>query len=147
MKRRRDEPTPAAIARVERILRDDIVWAMREGPGWNPDRGAMRNGEWKDDPRNCGVCAIGAFCVRRQPPMVSFDQVISWEDVAAAAKQLKVSQSWLGVVYQAVAYTAHYFAEESAMYLGRRLADFAESEARDIAGQLDQLEAEARGLV
>lgn len=99
------EPSPAKLRKVERILRDDIFWTIKYGPGWDPLCGAAKNGVWRSaGGTDCGVCAIGAVCVRRQPMLVS--EAISGmmtDDVESAARLLGVDPWWADLLYRAVA--------------------------------------------
>lgn len=93
------------LVQIERILKADIGWAITKGTGWDPGRGAAwtgigfaphqgyggRNDDNTTKLIPCGVCAIGAFCVKRQPE--------GNDDVEAAAMALGKSREWINALY------------------------------------------------
>lgn len=115
------------IERVEKALQDDIRWAIVNGVGWDPMAGADGTAAGfvaydKDGGGKCGVCAIGAHCVRRQPP--------GDDDEEAAAASLGVPLSLIADVYYSVAVKRHERANErpsAGQSLGYRLRDFADA--------------------
>lgn len=102
------------LKQIERILKSDIKWAIEKGPGWDSNRGAcLEGGVFKRRIRNewqltqfvekpCGVCAIGAFCVRRQPK-IEAGPVELKDDVQAASRVFGKPYAWVNDLYQAVA--------------------------------------------
>jgi hypothetical protein len=91
-------PTDRQIARFEEAIKDDILWAVKYGPGFDPDQGVSRNGTWHPTEyggvtNGCGVCAIGAHCLRWQPVGKGSD------DITAVAKSFGLPESWVGEVY------------------------------------------------
>lgn len=101
------------LEQIERILKSDIKWAITKGPGFDGAHGAdVRDGKFvpqvlrvSDETthivtnQTCGVCAIGAFCVRRNPN----PEKVQNDDVKAAAKFFGRPSVWVDTLYLAVA--------------------------------------------
>ena len=99
------------IQRVERILRADIRWLLttkdarvKNQPRWNP-----QNGAWLD-PRSrqfvpedeCGACAIGAHVIRGTQKKLRGALPGANDEVAFAARSLKLRSSQVYDIYWAV---------------------------------------------
>lgn len=95
------------LARVEAMLMEDIGRAVASGPGWDPYHGAeYSRGKWRDAEspfgrKPCGVCAIGAVCLVRQPELV-FGGLYN-DASESAARALGVDAEWCSALYWAVA--------------------------------------------
>jgi hypothetical protein len=138
---------------VEQILKDDVLWSVKYGPGFNTDVGAKKNGKWhSSDTSTCGVCAVAAHCIREQPPLPS-SRGEKAEEVFAAAKSLKVPYDWLLSIYAGITGNPWRFGfntEEinkhpDAVKIAGRLSQYGKSlskkaeELRHQAGMEDQL--------
>lgn len=145
---------------AEKILRDDILWTVKYGPGFDPCSGAHREKKkWISggiySASNCGTCAIGAVCLRRQPKLTGGKFV---PEARAAAKILGLTAKEVQQIYYAVAgdiseerpnsYERVYF-PEWVIEMAGRLVEYGESldmeELRHEAGQEDQKFAEKMG--
>lgn len=129
--------TSQKLNRIEKLLKDDIRWAIRHknlkwDPGasagfldgiWTPTAGSALN----TTPKVCGVCAVAAHVVRHQPKF-QYDYRQS-DDVVTAAKSLGVDENWLGQLYYAVMDAPEYQDEtaDDASKLGYRLRAYAEA--------------------
>ncbi len=96
------------LVRVEKALREDIRWAIRSGLGWDPHTPAEEDSygkRWVQNPRTgrCGVCAIGAHVIRRQPPLGVWSDFA--QDAIAAAKSLRISSEDAIAIYTGVMQT------------------------------------------
>lgn len=121
----------ADVERVEKILQDDIRWALATGRGWNPAVGAHRplGGAWEpNEPTKCGVCAVAAHVIRNQ---VAGDGGIC-DDAAVA---LGVPEDFVDDIYHAVLDSKgeRYLGDNDddmpspGVALGWRLRDFADA--------------------
>lgn len=150
-----NEPSDKDIARFETALKADIYWVVSRGPGFNPGCGAeMNNGVWYEPGPGCGVCAIGAACVRRQPPEPFRHWCVGVSvDVIATAKLFGLPVEWVEKVYYAVGRYHHHIGDPpKASLLAKRLREYGlmlmreQEELRDDAAQKDQRLAEKLGL-
>lgn len=95
------------LAQIERALRDDIRWTIMEGPGWDPHLGCPSktvDGNIVGFRTDChGVCALGAFCARRQPKV---PESIHASNIAAAAAFFGKDEDWFSILYDAVSVVA-----------------------------------------
>jgi hypothetical protein len=164
------EPTKRQIVRAEKILRGDILWAVKYGPGFDGARGArFMDGRWTAslmpwEERPCGVCAIGSVCLSQQPrPRRAFPSLDGISDVVSAAAVLRLPRAFTWSLYGAVSEAApgrlrRKTWDEKGPYtptvwsLARRLRRYGDKlmekrdELRHEAAQEDQLIAEKLGL-
>lgn len=126
------------IARVEKILRDDIRWAIKHPRyKWDPARGAyysggsgrwMSSASWGRPPKRCGLCAIAAHLVRRQPPVRELVAGVV-TPIDGAARALKVPRELVCDVYSSVGHDkrSRYREPSRPGALGYRLRDYADA--------------------
>lgn len=155
------EPSAARIKKVRAQLMADIFWAVKYGPGFDRDHGAAKNGQWHaqtSDGVRCGVCAIGAFCVRNQPRPLKWDGEI--HEAMSAARALRVPRQWCQSLYWEVAHNNYGEIVDNTRVpepihlrikqLARELRAYGESldrvALRDEAAQEEQEFAESLGL-
>jgi len=99
------DPTPEEVTRFVQDVKEDILWIVKYGPGFNPHVGVRRNGVWHPDNSeekkpSCGTCAIGAVCVRRQP---LGDK--GADGINAVADLFQISRPWVYDIYWLVTHT------------------------------------------
>lgn len=169
------EPNDRTIKRIKKTLMADIYWAVKYGPGFEAESGAKLDGKtwgphdkWisQNEKKTCGVCAIGALCLRRKPKVctgrgLNGDWGEPFKDAISAAKVLKTGAQWTQVLYLEVAAPnrSQFYIAPKATALGTQLRSYgealmemqtelraeAEVEAHDEA-QAIQEAAEAQGL-
>jgi hypothetical protein len=86
---------------IEALLQQEIEWAIKKGPGWNPSVGVNRYPFLEDTKWSCptGTCAIGALLAHRQP----MPNNLTASDVTTAAEFLGRDYVWVRDLYFAVA--------------------------------------------
>lgn len=131
------EPSDEKIALIEKIFCSDIIWAIKHGPGWDPNYGAEKNGKWhKVDSTLCkGVCAVGAYCVRHQP---DGRKGIPDNDVVTTAMALGVDAYWLGMLYRFIAEPMRSHNYPEAAKLALFLRTFADEKDEEWSHELAQ---------
>jgi hypothetical protein len=124
---------------IESVLRQDIEWAV-SNRNWDPNSPAVfdyEHGKWAKPPLAslCGVCAVGAYVLRRNLPVVPHKNNIYLSCVDTAAADLGVSVGWMQDLFHAVADHPHddrpltkdHYDNQDARDMGWRLRDFADS--------------------
>lgn len=115
------EPSKEKIKKIEKLLRADIRWAIKHGPGWDPYHGAIWSSK-KWGPVSCnGLCAIGAYVAHRQPKRRPKD-----DDVSAFARIQEVDYLWAENLYLAVADDQDENCCDSSKELASRLRAYAQ---------------------
>lgn len=134
-KRREQGMTKAKLTKLEKIFKEDIRWAIRNGFKWNARVGAhVVDGKWVSNEfsslsgskkKTCGVCAVAAHVIHHQTNCSNpVDTVLS------AAKDLKVKYEWLDTLFYSVMDDPKdppYYRDSnySAVDLGHKLRDYA----------------------
>lgn len=129
---------PKNLDEIEAVLKADIKWAIEKGPGWDRANGARliddQRGEttkFVNNYSSCGVCAIGALVVRRQPIQKLGIRPDNWsdaDDVSCAAKMLGRTVDWVERLYYSVAEGGDKYARaQSPEAMAYRLCQYADS--------------------
>jgi hypothetical protein len=94
------------LKKIERILKSDIKWAAEHNIKFDGNQGPSLRGETWGVKKQCGTCAIGAYCVRRQP--ILDDGIIPYAP-AIFAREVGVPDAWAADLYIAVAHAGSLF--------------------------------------
>ena len=118
--------TEQKLAQLEKIFKNEILWAKATGLDIRLQYGAYwANNRWEALPCK-GTCAVGAWLIHHQPQPWSYSYS-GVEDYMSAAKALDVDSDWLMAFYYCVAApdSHHRQANPTAGELADRIREFA----------------------